>query len=103
MPGARQPGDTSSAGAGTPVRPYHGRGTPPGGSLPRVVEADSDPGSQGPVDPGQVTLQPDPLLAAICVVDVVAEEDVVGRPNIHRVEEVGRRPARPIGCLQTAS
>ena len=71
--------------------------------LPRVVEADSDPGSQGPVNPGQVALQPEPLLAALRVVDVVAEEDVVGRPDIHRVEEVGGRAARPVGCLQGAS
>ena len=84
------------------VRPYNGRVRPHGGSLPRIVEADGDPRGQGPVDPGQVALQPEPLLAALRVVDVVAEKDVVGRPNVHRVEEVRGRPARPVGRLQLA-
>ena len=67
------------------------------------MKIDSDPGSQGPVNLGQISLQPDPLLAALCIVHIIAEEDVVRRADIHRVEEVGGRPTRPVGCLQGAS
>ena len=63
------------------------------------MEVDSDPGGQRPVDVGQVGLEPDVLLAAHGVVDVVAEEDVVGGPHVHRVEKVGRRAARPVRRL----
>ena len=65
------------------------------------MEVDGDPGGQGPVDVGQVSLEPDVLLAAHGVVDVVAEEDVVGGPHVHRVEEVGRRAARPVRRLRS--
>jgi len=69
------------------------------GVIPGVVEVDSDPWSLRPVNARQVLLEPDVLLAAHCVVDVVAQEDVVGGPDVHRVEKVRRRRARPVRRL----
>ena len=41
-------------------------------ALPGVVKVDSDPGGLAPVDVGQVRVEPDVLLAAHSVVDIVA-------------------------------
>ena len=55
---------------------------------PGVVEVDGDPGGDGAVDIGQVLLEPDVLGAALGVVYIVAEEDVVAGAHICGVVEV---------------
>ena len=62
--------------------------------------AESSPGRLGAVDVSEVLLEPDPLRAALGVVHVVAEEDVVRGADVCRVEEVGRRAAGSVRRLR---
>ena len=72
-------------------------------ALPGVMEIDSDPGCLAPVNVAQVRFEPDVLLAAHSVVDVVAQEDVVGWAHIDGVEEVGRRSAGSVWRLHSSA
>ncbi len=56
--------------------------------LPGIVEIYGRPRSAASINVSQVVFQPDPLLAALGIIYIVAQEDVVGGPHIHRIEEV---------------